>query len=488
MSFGKSRPLGLRTKLTLWSSLMLAASLAAGFLWVHFGLRSVLAGKNDAFLERKAAELSAVVRDVRTGGTDGLVAEIRREVSAYEAEGLVVVVRSPGNVLVAPVSDKSRVLSRRLASAGLGQTPETITLPGSTERYRVIRFDLGSPDDSLELGLSLAETESTLSQFDGRVAAGGLVFLVLAVLGGLFLSRQALRPVGLSIRTARGLNPENLSARLPLTGSGDELDELAGTINGLLDRLAAYHAQIIRFTADASHELRSPLAAMRAAVEITLGQPREVKEYRDVLASLGEQCERLTALVNGLLLLARADAGEVDLRREPVDLAALAADVVEMYEPLAEERGVILTAHTASPVAVLGDSSRLRQLMTNLVDNAIKFTGPGGTVTLRIERDETRARLIVRDTGEGIAESHLPHIFERFYQVSSARSSGGCGLGLSICRWIVDAHGGAIEANSDEGAGTIFLVVLPITNTLMEHKFISNFDAASASRGNNGHR
>lgn len=298
------------------------------------------------------------------------------------------------------------------------------------------------------------------------MAAGGFVFLLLAVLGGLFLSRQALRPVGLSNRTARGLNLENLSARLPLTGAGDELDELAGTINGLLDRLAAYHAQITRFTADASHELRSPLAAMRAAVEITLGQPREAKEYRDVLASLGEKCERLTALVNGLLLLARADAGEVAVRREAVDLAALAADVAETYEPLAEERGVNLVADTASPVPVLGDASRLRQLVTNLVDNAIKFTPAGGTVTLRVERDGTQARLVVKDAGEGIAAGQLPHIFERFYQANPARSSGGSGLGLSICRWITQAHGGSIEATSGEGTGTTLVVVLPVAEAI----------------------
>lgn len=466
MSFGKNKPLGLRTKLTLWSSLVLAASLAAGFLWVHFGLRSVLAAKNDAFLERKAAELSAVLHDARSGGPDALAAEIRREVAAYAAEGLVVVVRSPQGVLVAPSSDKSRVLARRLLAAGPGRMPETVALPGSAERYRVARIHLDRPGSSLELGLSLSETEATLAQFDGRVAVGGLVFLLLAVLGGLFLSRQALRPVALSIRTARGLNPENLSARLPLTGAGDELDELAGTINGLLDRLAAYHAQITRFTADASHELRSPLAAMRAAVEVVLGQPRDADAYRDVLASLGEQCERLTALVNGLLLLARADAGEVAVRREAVDLAGLAADVAEMYDPLAEERGVSLIADTASPVVVLGDSSRLRQLVTNLVDNAIKFTPPGGSVTLRVERDDTRARLVVRDTGVGVAAVHLPHIFERFYQADPARSSGGCGLGLSICRWIVGAHGGTIEARSGVGAGTTFVVALPSAGTL----------------------
>src|SRR5262249_31161796 len=148
---------------------------------------------------------------------------------------------------------------------------------------------------------------------------GAAVFLILAIAGGLFLSRQALSPVAESIRAARRLDPENLSERLPRTGAGDELDELAGTINGLLDRLAAYHAQIIRFTADASHELRSPLGAMRAAVEVALQNPRGSEEYRNVLASLAEQCERLTALVNGLLLLARADAGGVLIRREAVN-------------------------------------------------------------------------------------------------------------------------------------------------------------------------
>ena len=377
MPFGKSRPLGLRTKLMLWSSLVLGTSFAAGFLWVHVGLRSLLAARNDAFLDRKAAELSAVMREGGSGTTDDLMAEIRREVVAYEAEGLVVVVRSPGNVLVAPPTEKSHKLSLCLASTSVGQSFQTVSLPGSLERYRVVGIALGPPEHSLELGLSLSETESTLSQFDARVAAGGVVFLVLAILGGIFLSRQALRPVALSIRTARGLAPENLSARLPRTGAGDELDELAGTINSLLDRLAAYHAQIIRFTADASHELRSPLGAMRAAIEVALGQPREAKEYRDVLSSLGEQCERLTALVNGLLTLARADAGEVDLRLETVDLSALAVEVAEMYEPLAEERGTSITAHASSPVPVLGDSSRLRQLVTNLVDNAIKFTEPG---------------------------------------------------------------------------------------------------------------
>jgi heavy metal sensor kinase len=448
----------------LWSSVVVAVSFGAGFLWVHFGLRSILEARNDAFLERKGAELSAALSDARSGGPQALEAEIRREVAAYEREGLVVVVRRPGAVAAFPSNDRSEALARQLNQVSLNLTARTIRL-GSNGSYRVARIHLPSATPArytIDLGLSLAETEGTLAQFDARVAAGSLVFLGLAIAGGLFLSRQALRPVAQSIRTAQRLNPQNLSARLPRTGAEDELDQLAGTINELLDRLAAYHAQVIRFTADASHELRSPLGAMRAAVEVALQQPRSMDEYRDTLASLGEQCDRLTTLVNGLLLLARADVGEVEVKQEPVDLALLVAEVAEMYQPLAEERGLSLAWSQLTPVLMRGDSQRLRQLVVNLLDNAIKFTERGGRVTLRVEKTGDRAIVVVTDTGMGIPAEALVHVFDRFYQSDPARSSGGAGLGLSICRWVAEAHGGSIRARSDPGQGSTFTVTLPI--------------------------
>jgi heavy metal sensor kinase len=462
MSFAKRNRLrvGLRARLTSWTASMLAVSLAAGFAWVHHGLSQVLAAKNDAFLGRKAAELVAVVRDAPRGDWNDLEAEVRREVDAYAAEGLVVIVRRPGTVIVAPPSPAGRSLADRIASSGPG--PRTVSLSGSTPRYRVVSTSLEPvASGALALGLSLAETEATLAQFDRRAAVGGVAFLLLAVFGGIVLSSQALRPVARSIRTARRLNPADLSARLPRTGSGDELDELAGTINDLLDRLAAYHGQVIRFTADASHELRSPLAAMRAAIDVALQQPRTAAEYQDTLGSMGEQCDRLTALVNGLLLLSRADAGEAELRQEPIDLAALADGVAEMFQPLAEERGIELIWDHQPALRVRGDPPRLRQLLTNLVDNAIKFTAAGGTVRVRVESAGDYARLVVTDTGEGIPAEHLPHVFERFYQADPARSSAGTGLGLSICRWIADAHGGSIRAESEPSRGSTFFVDLP---------------------------
>jgi heavy metal sensor kinase len=445
----------------LWTSFVLGVSLAAGFAWVHYGLGRVLEARNDAFLARKAAELLAVVADRRSGGTSELEAEIRREVSAYEAEGLAVVVRERGRVSVSPpTAERLRLVELN----GLAGAPFTIWPGSSGPRYRVLVSRGPDGGVTLLLALSLAETEATLSQFDRRVAGGAILFLILAVAGGFFLSRQALRPVAESVRRARRFDPEKLEGRLPRTGAGDEIDELAATINGFLDRLAAYHAQVIRFTSDASHELRSPLAAMRAAVDVALQQPRSVAEYRDALASLGEQCERLTTLVNSLLLLARADAAEVPLRKDDLELGSLAGEVVEMFEPLAEERGIHLALDCSSPVPARGDHARLRQLVTNLLDNALRFTGPGGSVTVTVRQDGKSAILCVTDSGQGIPPEHLPHIFDRFYQADAARASGGSGLGLSICRWIVEAHAGSIEAESEPGKGARFSVKLPLAH------------------------
>ena len=443
----------------LWWGLVLAATMAAGFLWVHFGLVRVLESRNDAFLERKAAELLAVVKEERPGGREELAAEIGREVMAYEPEGLIVVVREPGRVSHSPKAPAAELLAARPAPP---RSPRTVELPGVRSKFRVLTAFSATTELSLELGMSLAETEETIAAFDRQIAGGALAVLVLAAAGGVLLSRQALRPVAQSIRSARRLDAKNLSERLPRTRSGDELDELAATINGLLDRLAAFHTQASRFTADASHELRSPLGAMRAAIELALQKPRTPEEYQETLCTLSGQCERLTSLVNSLLLLARSDAGEIAVKRESLDLAALVRDMVELYEPVADDRGLRLLAEASRPVMIEGDSARLQQLVTNLLDNAIRFTDAGGSVTVRAEGNGAAAVLRVRDTGIGIPPEHLPHVFDRFYQVDRARTSLGSGLGLSICKWIASAHGGTILAHGGTAGGTEVMVLLPL--------------------------
>ena len=378
---------------------------------------------------------------------------------AYEPEGLIVVVREPGRESHAPNTPTAELLAARPVPP---RSPQTIELAGVPSKFRVLTALSAGAGLSLELGMSLAETEKTIAAFDRQIVGGALAVLILAAAGGVLLSRQALRPIGQSIRSARRLDAKNLSERLPRTGSGDELDELAATINGLLDRLAAFHTQASRFTADASHELRSPLGAMQAAIELALQKQRAPEEYQETLCALSGQCERLNALVNGLLLLARSDAGEIAIKREAVDLAAIARDVVEMFEPVADDKGVRLVAESTQLVVIEGDPSRLRQLVTNLLDNAIRFTDPGGAITVLVEGNGAMAVLRVRDTGIGIPPEHLPHVFERFYQVDPARASAGCGLGLSICKWIASAHGGTIEATRGKAGGTEMTVVIPL--------------------------
>jgi heavy metal sensor kinase len=446
MFFAMSRlkPRGLRFRIVVWMTAVLAASLLAGFFWVRHALWIVLSAENDAFLARTAAELATVAGDGGEQGRAELEAEIHREVDAQEGQELIVIVQFPDSTIIAPVSGTSRRLAERLPSIPTTSRPQTIETPqdGAFRLLHISNANLGR----LDLALSLRKTRRTLAQFDRRVAAGGLVFLAISLAGGFWLAQQAVRPVAQSIDAARQLNPADLTARLPRTGVDDELDQLAGTINDLLDRLARYHAQIIQFTADASHELRSPLAAMRAAIEVALQQPRSADEYRDQLGALAEQCDRLAGLVNSLLLLARADAGQIEIHKQRVDLRTLAANMVELYQPLADERSIALSYSGAAETSgILGDAPLLQQLVANLIDNALKFTPAGGHVDVGIANDDKFIQLRVQDDGAGIPPDKLPHVFERFYQADAARASAGTGLGLSICQWIVEAHGGAIE-------------------------------------------
>ncbi|HVW01695.1 MAG TPA: ATP-binding protein, partial [Planctomycetaceae bacterium] len=319
----------------------------------------------------------------------------------------------------------------------------------------------GSGMSRISLAFSARKIDVTLRNFDRQVATGGLLFLAISAAGGWLLARQAVRPIAVSIQTAQRLDPADLTERLPRTGVGDELDQLADTINGMLDRLATYHSQIVRFTADASHELRSPLAAMRAAIEVSLHQTRSAAEYREFLESLAEQCDRLTDLSNSLLLLARADAGELQVQTQPVELRKLVSEMVELYQPLGEERGVHVKLPEGVSATVAGDPALLQRLISNLLDNAIKFADRGSAVTVSLLSSDNTTVLRVHNRGPCIGPEQLPHVFERFFQADASRSSGGSGLGLSICKWIAEAHHGQIQIRSDAG-GTEVQVVLPM--------------------------
>lgn len=317
----------------------------------------------------------------------------------------------------------------------------------------------GKAAGAVQIAASLAGVEETLQRLLATLLLGGVLLTFAAALGGYALAARALRPIDQMTRAARRISAEDLSARLDLPASDDEVGRLAVTFDEMLGRLDASFQRERQFTANASHELRTPLAAMQAILGVVRAQPRTATEYEAAIDDLAEEADRLRTLVDRLLYLARNDAQRSDVR-QPVELAFLLADIVDSLEPLAEQKGVALALTTPSTLAIRGDSDSLVRLFVNLIDNAIKYTAQG-SVAVSATLDAEWARVAISDTGVGIGAEHLPHLFDRFYRVDAARASHGSGLGLAIARDIARAHGGDITVASQPGQGTTFTVKLP---------------------------
>jgi len=288
--------------------------------------------------------------------------------------------------------------------------------------------------------------------------------LALLVTGGLawLLARGSLRPIAEITEGARRISGSNLGERLPTLGTGDELDQLAATLNEMMERIQRSVERMRDFSADAAHQLRTPLTALRSQLEVTLEKERPPEEYRRVLEDLLAEVETLAEGVNAMLRLAHSEAGLDPARRVPVALAPLLAEVVEFFLPFAEDKGVRLQ-HAALPeVTVPGDPAWIHQLFANLVHNGIKYTPPGGTVSIEGMRVGAEVLVQVRDNGVGVAAAERERIFERFHRVGARQSLPGVGLGLPIAREIARAHGGSISVESRPGYGSVFSVRLPV--------------------------
>jgi two-component system OmpR family sensor kinase len=311
----------------------------------------------------------------------------------------------------------------------------------------------------LQVGTLRGQVDNALSLLLVVLVGGGLGAIVASAVVGRLLATQALRPIDAITRTALAISrADDLDKRIPQVGPPDEVGRLTATFNIMLDRLERLFRGQQRFIADISHELRNPLTTIRGNVDL---MRRMNCVDLPSLDAIQVESERMTRMVSDLLLLAQADAG-LPIRRERVELDTLMLQVYRQVRPLAE--GIELVIGAEDQATILGDPDRIKQLLLNLVDNAIKYTPKGGKVTLGLQRVEGWAQLSVADTGLGIPVQDLSHIFERFYRVDKARSraAGGTGLGLSIVEWIVQAHDGKIDVQSEMGKGTTFIVWLPL--------------------------
>jgi heavy metal sensor kinase len=324
-------------------------------------------------------------------------------------------------------------------------------------------YNFTEPGDCVLAGRSLTAFSSAMQRFAGLLLAAGGGVLALGLGGGWWLAGRAIRPIDQISAAASRISAGNLSERIDLAEADSELGRLAGVLNSTFARLEAAFAQQAQFTADASHDLRTPLAVIITEAQTALARERSAADYRETIEGCLGTAQQMRRLTESLLELARFDAGQEAMKREPFDLARVARECVELVRPLAEPRGITLDCELAA-VQCQGDAERLSQVVTNLLTNAIQFNRDQGKIRVSLAANNASALFQVADTGEGIPAEDLPHIFERFYRADKSRSraEGRNGLGLAICKAIVDAHGGGIEVSSQAGTGSTFTVKLPL--------------------------
>jgi Signal transduction histidine kinase len=451
-------PNKIRLRFALWATALVFAAIALYGAFVFFTMDVFLhASTRDSL--RLAAEQVASSLEVESGA-------IQMPEHLWESSQ-----RRSGHGLAAVclIDKDGNYLLREGWAAGL--------VPHIPQSQSQSRFQLFEPDlavyslplnrDGAALGFvqvaqSTEGLEHMLKELLAVLALTLPFFLVASAASGYFLASRLLSPIDLMTRTARKFSEEDLSARIGLVETDDEIGRLAETFDEMLERIEDSFTRYRQFTADASHELRTPISVIQAILEVTKRRPRSVDEYRAAMDDLGAAAFRLEKLVSALMTLSRADM-DAPIARSEVDLSDLLQGSVDSLRPLAEEKGLAISAELESGLSVEGDSDALIQVFVNVIGNAIKYT-ESGSIFVRAKAKADGAEIEVRDTGIGMPESELPRIFDRFYRVDRSRASGGSGLGLAISRSIVERHGGRIGARSELGVGTSISITLPRSN------------------------
>lgn len=456
------RATSLRTRLTLWNAAVVILLTTVTLLVVRFTARSALYAHADAELRGACREIALAIRELG-GDETPIVAELRRKAASHEERGWFVQLLTadgatvwksdhcPTDVANFPPMDVERM--------------ETIRQVGQY-RYARTRVDRPTgPSFLVRVGTYTTGLDESLAGLIRLLTALGVGLSLITPVAAYWLAGRATTPMRSMLRTAERLSPNRLGDRLAVRGTQDELDLLANTINGLLDSVALHVDKQEQFVADAAHELRGPLAALQSSLEVAINRDDLPADQHEVLSDMLEATRHLSKVANDLLLLAESADHARPRHHQSIDLATVARQAVAMFSGVAEERGIELRIRADDPAEAYGDAVDLRRLLSNLLDNAIRFTPTGGTVEVRTVAAADAAILMVADTGVGIAARDLEHVFDRFFKADPARTHGAGirsgGLGLSICRSIAESCGGTIGIASRIGEGTTVTLRLP---------------------------
>jgi heavy metal sensor kinase len=422
--------------------------------------------RTDSALREEAEEISSLLR---TRGIQSLKEEIDREATSAGIGDIFfrLLTNEGEEILSSDLSlwkgiGISRMALRHLAEAG--PVFETLKLPDRKYGVRVL-YGIGGPGVVLQIGQSLEDDEHFFGEVREVFSMIMVVVLGFAALGGWFMGMRSLSGVDKVTQTAMAIADGAMERRVPLTGRGDEIDRLSGIFNHMVDRIQSLINQMKEITDNIAHDIRSPITRIRGLAEVTLTTERSLDEYQSMAVSTIEECDRLLKMINTMLEISETEAGVTTLDLGQVNISALIAEACDLYHPLAEEKDLYIEVNVPPQCRLYGDKGKLQRVVANLLDNAIKYTPPGGKITVSAEQGNREITISIHDTGIGISSEDIPHIFNRFFRADKSRSVPGAGLGLSLVQAVVRRHGGEIKVTSSPGVGSTFEVVLPQTRT-----------------------
>jgi len=452
----------LRFRLMLWNISVVLISVVLTLLALRTSFRVTLLRETDQLLKEDALEIELAAEAMHPDA-NAIHAEVIRHTSSHRHRGLFIqLFDTKENVVFSSVDINTNLLPQN----HYNQSNSLLT----SGRFRFLDIKLDGDVSTLfagfRVGSSMDLVEEDVQSLSWLMLASMGFVVLIAPVGGYILAVQATKPVADIINTTSRLRPQNLTERFVIKGTGDELDRLAITINGFLDRIATFIEKKREFIANAAHELRSPLTAIGAASELALARDRTPEEYRETLGEISDKCDHFRLLINQLLLLAETEAG-ANLPHHVIQMDCIIEKSYDMFKDVASQQHIHFKLDSTNPALVLGEAKQIQQVVNNLIDNAIKFTPEGGTIVVELYKEASKIVLNVSDTGVGISKEDQSKVFDRFFQADrshtkNAEALGGNGLGLSICKAIVESMGGTISVTSIPEKGSTFTITLPL--------------------------